>query len=77
MSNLEREISQICRKVVKEILLKPKADKKQKQKQKQKQNVINASNLEKYLGVQRFRYGLAEEKSSWQSQWFGLDGSRW
>ncbi len=50
--NLEREISKICRKVVKEVLLKPK---------KQKSLTISHSNLEKYLGVKRFRYGLAEE----------------
>ncbi len=49
--NLEREISKICRKVVKEILLKPKVGKV----------VVNPPQLEKYLGVKRFRYGLAEE----------------
>ncbi|MHB8472510.1 MAG: endopeptidase La [Gammaproteobacteria bacterium] len=49
--NLEREISKICRKVVKEVLLKPK----------DKQVQITPKNLDKYLGVKRFRYGLAEE----------------
>ncbi|MEW6354122.1 MAG: endopeptidase La [Pseudomonadota bacterium] len=49
--NLEREISKICRKVVKEILLKPKRSK----------ITVGPRNLEKYLGVQRFRYGRAEE----------------
>jgi ATP-dependent Lon protease len=49
---LEREISKICRKVVKELLLK----------EKQKQVFVTAENLEPYLGVKRFRYGLAEEK---------------
>ncbi len=49
--NLEREISKICRKVVKEVLLKPK----------DKQVMVTPKNLDKYLGVKRFRYGLAEE----------------
>jgi ATP-dependent Lon protease len=50
--NLEREISKICRKVVKELLLKPR-----------KSTVtIGPRNLEKYLGVRRFRYGRADEK---------------
>ncbi|MCU0833398.1 MAG: endopeptidase La [Chromatiaceae bacterium] len=49
--NLEREISKICRKVVKEVLLKKRSG-----------GVIVAPKaLEKYLGVQRFRYGRAEE----------------
>ena len=51
--NLEREISKIFRKVVKEILLKS-ADKKKK--------VIAIADLEKYLGVRRYRYDMAEEK---------------
>jgi len=48
--SLERELSKICRKVVKDILLKPR-DEKMK---------VTSKNLEKYLGVQRFRYGEAE-----------------
>ncbi len=49
--NLEREIAKICRKVVKEILLK---------KGKKRVNVTPA-NIEKFLGVKRYRYGLADE----------------
>jgi ATP-dependent Lon protease len=49
--NLEREISKICRKVVKELVLK-KRDKKL---------TITPRNIDKYLGVKRFRYGLADE----------------
>jgi ATP-dependent Lon protease len=49
--NLEREISKICRKVVKEVLLKKKTTKV----------AVTSKSLEKYLGVQRFRYGQAEE----------------
>ena len=50
--NLEREISKICRKAVKAKLLKP-SDRKL---------VISAKNIEKYLGVKRFRFGSADEK---------------
>ncbi len=49
---LEREISKICRKVVKDLLLDPK----------QKKIAVTTENLEKYLGVKRFRYGIAEEE---------------
>ncbi len=52
--NLEREISKICRKVVKSILLK---------ESKGKKISVGTRNLEKYLGVKRFRYGLAEEQA--------------
>ena len=51
--NVEREIAKICRKVVKEVLLKPTKKKK----------AINSKNLDKYLGVKRFRFGMAEEKN--------------
>jgi ATP-dependent Lon protease len=50
--SLEREIAKICRKVVKEVLLKPN----------KKKLTVGPRNLERYLGVQRFRYGRAEEK---------------
>ena len=49
--NLERECAKICRKVVKEILLKPS----------KKKVTVKPRDLEKYLGVKRFRYGRAEE----------------
>jgi ATP-dependent Lon protease len=52
--SLEREISKICRKVVKGLLLS--------KSEKEKSVKITPRNLEKYLGVQRFRYGKAEEK---------------
>ncbi len=51
--NLEREISKICRKVVKTLLLS-KSDKAARIK-------VTPRNLDKYLGVKRFRYGKAEE----------------
>jgi ATP-dependent Lon protease len=49
--NLEREVSKICRKVVKEVLLK----------KRDRAVVITSRNLDKYLGVQRFRFGRADE----------------
>ncbi len=50
--NLEREIAKICRKVVKELLLK----------QGERKIAVTPKNLDKYLGVRRFRYGRAEER---------------
>src|SRR5690606_30553257 len=54
--NLEREISRICRKVVKEIALAGP-------QKKQKTVNVNAKNLDKYLGVRRFDFGRAEEQN--------------
>ena len=50
--NLEREISKICRKAVKMMLLEPSTSKL----------TISPKNIEKYLGVKRFRFGSADEK---------------
>jgi ATP-dependent Lon protease len=50
--SLEREISKICRKVVKDLLLKIEKTKV----------VVDSESLDKYLGVKRFHYGLAEEE---------------
>ncbi|MCL4315405.1 MAG: endopeptidase La [Gammaproteobacteria bacterium] len=50
--NLEREISKVARKVVKERVLKGD----------EKRLTVTPRNLEKYLGVQRYRYGRAEER---------------
>jgi ATP-dependent Lon protease len=49
--NLEREISKICRKAVKQQLLKPS----------EKGVTVTPKSLDKFLGVRRFRYGKAEE----------------
>jgi ATP-dependent Lon protease len=49
--NLERQTAKICRKVVKDLVLKPTG----------KRVAITSANLEKYSGVRRFRYGRAEE----------------
>jgi ATP-dependent Lon protease len=50
---LEREISKICRKVVKALLLKDRNTKV----------TINSRNLDKYLGVRRYSYGVAEKNN--------------
>ncbi|EJL6261986.1 endopeptidase La [Vibrio cholerae] len=50
---LEREISKICRKAVKKILLDKGV----------KTVVVNQQNLKEFLGVQRFDYGKAEESN--------------
>jgi ATP-dependent Lon protease len=49
--NLEREIAKICRKTVKDILLDKSMTKVE----------VTHENLEKFLGVKRFRFGRAEE----------------
>ncbi len=48
---LSRTISTICRKIVKEVVLK----------KRKSRAIINAKSLPKYLGIKKFRYGLAEE----------------
>src|SRR5579885_429736 len=50
--NLEREISKICRKVVKEILMKTKGERAR----------IEPDDLEHYLGVRKFRYDIADQQ---------------
>ena len=51
--SLEREISKICRKVVKALLLKKQSTKIS----------VTSRNLDKYLGVQRFSFGVAEQNN--------------
>jgi ATP-dependent Lon protease len=51
--SLEREISKICRKVVKQLLLK-KQDRKVQ---------VTAKNLDKFLGVRRYTFGVAEKEN--------------
>jgi len=51
--NFEREVSKICRKSVKQLLLTP-AD---------APLVVDEKNIDQYLGVRRFRYGKAEESN--------------
>jgi len=51
--NLEREIAKICRKAVKQMLLLHKKD--------EASVTVTPKNLDKFLGVRRFRYGKAED----------------
>lgn len=48
--NLEREISKVCRKVVKEVLMKTKTG----------TAVVGPDDLEHYLGVRKYRYDIAD-----------------
>ena len=51
--SLERELSKICRKVVKTLLLK----------KDEKKVAVTPKNLDKFLGVRRFSYGIAEKEN--------------
>ena len=51
--SLEREISKVCRKVVRNLLLRSRKSKV----------VVNAKNLDKYLGVRRYTFGVAEKEN--------------
>ncbi len=51
--SLERELSKLCRKVVKEVLLS---------KDKDKVIEVTPENIDEYLGVKRYNYGKAEEQ---------------
>ena len=68
--NLERELSKIARKAVKEIIMSEsgadkkakKSDKTEKSKKKAVKTIkVSAKNLKDYLGVIRYRYGEAED----------------
>ena len=52
--SLERELSKICRKVVKTLLLKKKAV--------AGRVLVTPKNLDKFLGVRRFTFGMAEKE---------------
>jgi ATP-dependent Lon protease len=50
---LERDLSKICRKVVKALVMKARKNK----------IIVNAKNLDKYLGVRRYSFGIAEKEN--------------
>jgi ATP-dependent Lon protease len=52
--NMEREIAKICRKAVKKLSLDKKL----------RRVTVSKRNLESFLGVKQFRYGLAEENNA-------------
>ncbi len=51
---MEREVSKVCRKVVKSLLLK---------QEKSGKITVSARNLDKFLGVRRYTYGQAEKNN--------------
>lgn len=51
--SLEREISKICRKVVKSLVMRKRSSKV----------VVNAKNLDKFLGVRKYSFGVAERQN--------------
>ncbi|MGO3890208.1 MAG: endopeptidase La [Paenalcaligenes sp.] len=55
--SLEREISKICRKVVRKFLEAAKSD------AKPTTVVVNSENLEEFLGVRRYTFGVAETEN--------------
>ena len=63
--NLEREISRVCRKVVKELsLAAAKGARKGKPAVERKRAIqVNSKNLDAYLGVRKFTYGRAEQEN--------------
>ncbi|MCX5566391.1 endopeptidase La [Alcaligenes phenolicus] len=64
--SLEREISKICRKVVRKLLVaNPQAGTRAARNKPLTQEtlVVNAANLNDYLGVRRFSFGLAEKEN--------------
>jgi ATP-dependent Lon protease len=50
---LEREISKICRKVVKSLVMR----------QRKNKIIVNDKNLDKFLGVRRYSFGMAEKEN--------------
>ena len=56
---LERQISKILRKVVKDRLINTKST-----KSVQRATLISTKNLEKYSGVRKFKYGIAEKDNT-------------
>lgn len=58
--NLERELSTIARKAIKDIILAQEANGKKKGSEERVR--VTSENLEKYLGVIKYRFGEAEEE---------------
>jgi len=56
--SLEREISKICRKAVKQLLTE-----KQEGEGKVKRIAVTPRNLDKFLGVRKYTFGMAEKKN--------------
>ncbi|NOL49869.1 endopeptidase La [Pelistega europaea] len=68
--SLERELSKICRKVIKDVLTEEATKKSKTKSTKAKAAVakvktikVNSKNLEQYLGVRKYTFGLAEKEN--------------
>jgi len=59
--SLEREVGKVCRKVVKKLLADTEANKAANIKAPLPQVVVTSENLNDYLGVRRFSFGMAEK----------------
>jgi ATP-dependent Lon protease len=59
---LEREVSKICRKAVKQLLTERKADEKDGEKRPHR-ITVTPKNLDKFLGVRRYTFGMAEKEN--------------
>ena len=61
--SLERDIGKICRKVVKKLLADSEALKLAKSKEIPAKVTVTSENLNDYLGVRRFSFGMAEKEN--------------
>jgi ATP-dependent Lon protease len=61
--SLERDIGKICRKVVKKLLADNEALKLAKSKEVPAKVTVTSENLNDYLGVRRFSFGMAEKEN--------------
>jgi len=61
--SLERDIGKICRKVVKKLLADSEALKLKKSKTVPAKVIVTSENLNDYLGVRRFSFGMAEKEN--------------
>src|SRR5690349_4555608 len=64
--NLDREISKICRKTVKELSLAAAKSARKGRKpgeERKRKVVVKADNLDAYLGVRKYTYGRAEQQN--------------
>ncbi|OAI52196.1 DNA-binding protein [Betaproteobacteria bacterium SCGC AG-212-J23] len=57
---LEREVSKICRKAVKQLLVEKKTDEKEG---KVHRITVTPKNLDKFLGVRKYSFGMAEKQN--------------
>jgi ATP-dependent Lon protease len=61
--SLERDVGKICRKVVKKLLAESEAKKAAKSAEPIAKVVVTSENLNDYLGVRRYNFGMAEKEN--------------